>query len=95
MLPRLNPVLPFEDQSSLEFLAEKNDASLMLVGSHSKKRPHNLVMARFFDFKVLDMIELGVTGFTSAASLKVRPREGLRLQSVQYSHNGLESELVV
>ena len=46
MLPRLNPVLPFEDPSSLEFLSEKNDASLLLLASHSKKRPHNLVMVR-------------------------------------------------
>lgn len=107
MLPRLNPVLPFEDPTSLEFLSEKNDASLVLVGSHSKKRPHNLVLVRifalggggwllqegapsanledvpslallwspqgrFFNYKVLDLVELGVTGFTAAADIKVR-----------------------
>ncbi|KAI7535847.1 hypothetical protein KC331_g11810, partial [Hortaea werneckii] len=37
-----NAIHPFEDPSSLEFFAEKNDASLMLYASHSKKRPHCL-----------------------------------------------------
>jgi ribosome production factor 2 len=55
-----NKILPFEDASSLEFFAEKNDASLFVVGSHSKKRPNNLVFARTFDGNILDMIEVGV-----------------------------------
>ncbi|ORY81934.1 Brix domain-domain-containing protein [Protomyces lactucae-debilis] len=55
-----NKILPFEDASSLEFFAEKNDASLFVVGTHSKKRPNNLVCARMFDGSVLDMIEVGV-----------------------------------
>ena len=46
MLSRLNPVLPFEDATSLEFLSERNDASLIVVGSDSKKRPNNLVFVR-------------------------------------------------
>jgi len=53
-----NEIHPFEDPSSLEFFSEKNDASLMVYASHSKKRPHCLTFVRFFDFKVLDMIEL-------------------------------------
>lgn len=55
-----NDVHPFEDPSSLEFFAEKNDASLMVYGSHSKKRPHCLTLARMFDYHVLDMLELTV-----------------------------------
>lgn len=55
-----NSIHPFEDPSSLEFFSEKNDASLMVYASHSKKRPHCLTLVRFFGFKVLDMIELGV-----------------------------------
>lgn len=55
-----NSIHPFEDPSSLEFFSEKNDASLMVYGSHSKKRPHCLTLVRFFGFKVLDMIELMV-----------------------------------
>ena len=53
-----NDIHPFEDPSSLEFFADKNDASLMVYGSHSKKRQHCLTIARMFEFKVLDMIEL-------------------------------------
>ena len=37
---------PFEDQTSLEFMSQKNDASLFAFGSHSKKRPHNLVFGK-------------------------------------------------
>nr|POF12932.1 ribosome production factor 2 like [Quercus suber] len=55
-----NNIHPFEDPTSLEFFAEKNDASLMVYGSHSKKRPHCLTLARMFDFHVLDMLELMV-----------------------------------
>lgn len=55
-----NKILPFEDPSSLEFFSEKNDASLFIIGSHSKKRPNNLVLARTFDHQLLDMIEVGI-----------------------------------
>lgn len=53
-----NDIHPFEDPSSLEFFSEKNDASVMVFASHSKKRPHCLTMVRMFDWKVLDMLEL-------------------------------------
>ncbi|KAF2459945.1 Brix domain-containing protein [Lineolata rhizophorae] len=53
-----NDIHPFEDASSLEFFSEKNDTSLTVFGHHSKKRPHCLVFARFFEHKVLDMLEL-------------------------------------
>ncbi|MCJ1300802.1 rRNA-binding ribosome biosynthesis protein rpf2 [Hypocenomyce scalaris] len=53
-----NPIHPFEDASSLEFFSQKNDASLLVFGSHSKKRPHALTWVRCFGGKVLDMIEL-------------------------------------
>lgn len=53
-----NAIHPFEDATSLEFFSQKNDASLMVFGSHSKKRPHNLTLIRMFDHHVLDMIEL-------------------------------------
>jgi ribosome production factor 2 len=53
-----NPIHPFEDPASLEFFSEKNDASLLVFGSSSKKRPHTLTMVRTFAFKVYDMLEL-------------------------------------
>lgn len=57
-----NDIHPFEDASSLEFFSEKNDASLMVYGSHSKKRPNAITIVRFFDFRVLDMVELMIEG---------------------------------
>ena len=63
---------PFEDASSLEFFAEKQDASLFVVGSHSKKRPNNLTFARMFDHKLLDMVELSVTSYKSCQEFNVR-----------------------
>ncbi|KAF2088158.1 Brix-domain-containing protein [Saccharata proteae CBS 121410] len=53
-----NEIHPFDDPSSLEFFSEKNDASLMVFGHHSKKRPHCLTVVRMFNWKVLDMLEL-------------------------------------
>lgn len=53
-----NPIHPFEDAASLEFFSEKNDASILVFGSSSKKRPHAITLVRTFAYKVLDMIEL-------------------------------------
>ncbi|KAK5174443.1 rRNA-binding ribosome biosynthesis protein rpf2 [Saxophila tyrrhenica] len=53
-----NSIHPFEDASSLEFFSEKNDASLVVYSSTSKKRPHCLTLVRFFGYKVLDILEL-------------------------------------
>lgn len=53
-----NSIHPFEDSSSLEFFAEKNDASLLLFGHSQKKRPHTLTFIRTFGYRVLDMLEL-------------------------------------
>ena len=40
-MTKKNEIRPFEDINSLEFLSQKNDCSLFMVGSHSKKRPHH------------------------------------------------------
>ncbi|KAL6604704.1 Brix-domain-containing protein [Neocallimastix sp. 'constans'] len=63
-----NTIHPFDDQSSLEFFSQKNDASLF--GTNSKKRPNNLVFIRMFDYQVLDMIELGIENFKSLHDFK-------------------------
>ena len=64
---RHNAVHPFEDMVPLEFLCQKNDASLFAFGTHSKKRPHNLVLGRCFDHHVMDMYEFGVENFHGMA----------------------------
>eukprot|EP00899_Mesostigma_viride_P006842 jgi/Mesvir1/16159/Mv08428-RA.2 len=58
-------ILPFEPgkELSLEFLAEKSDCGLFLYGSHSKKRPHNLILGRMYDAHILDMVELELASF--------------------------------
>jgi len=66
-----NEIHPFEDASSLEFFSEKQDASLFVVGTHSKKRPNNLTFARMFEHKLLDMVEVGVTNYKSCSEFKV------------------------
>ncbi|KAH9859174.1 Brix domain-containing protein [Lenzites betulinus] len=65
-----NTVRPFEDASSLEFWAQKNDASLFLVGQSTKKRPDGITFVRMFDHRVLDMCEVGVDMFKSMAEFK-------------------------
>lgn len=56
---------PFEagGESSLEFYCNRSNCSLFVLGSHSKKRPHNVVLGRMFDFHLYDAIELGVTNY--------------------------------
>jgi len=70
MFSKKNNIHPFDDQSSLEFFSQKNDASLFCVGTNSKKRPNNLVFVRMFDYQVLDMIELGIENFKSLHDFK-------------------------
>ncbi|CEP60734.1 rRNA-binding ribosome biosynthesis protein RPF2 LALA0_S01e17744g [Lachancea lanzarotensis] len=55
-----NDVRPFEDAEPLEFFSEKNDCSLLVVSSSSKKRKNNLTFVRTFGYKVYDMIELQI-----------------------------------
>lgn len=88
-----NEIHPFEDASSLEFFSEKNDASLMVYSSHSKKRPHCLTLIRFFGYKVLDMIELMVVEDTMRTMNQFRnakARVGLK-PMLSFSGSAFES----
>ncbi|XP_013191642.1 ribosome production factor 2 homolog [Amyelois transitella] len=62
-LTRKNDFVPFEDASLIEKLCDKKEAALFGVGSHSKKRPHNIILGRTFNYHILDMIELGAENF--------------------------------
>uniref|UniRef100_T1IVI4 Ribosome production factor 2 homolog n=1 Tax=Strigamia maritima TaxID=126957 RepID=T1IVI4_STRMM len=66
-----NDSLPFEDITKLEFFSQKNDASLFLMATHNKKRPHNLIMGRMFDHRLLDMIELGLEDYVALKDFHV------------------------
>lgn len=71
-LSRLNDkIRPFEahgGEVELERLCKKaNEASLFVVGSSTKKRPHNLVFGRMFDGLLYDAVEVGVEDAGGAA----------------------------
>ena len=98
---RHNAVHPFEDATPLEFLCQKNDASLFAFGTHSKKRPHNLVIGRLFDHRILDMYELGVDSFKGMAEFAADIKGGtttdckpcLLFSGDQWEHDAALSDL--
>ncbi|KAK7204633.1 Brix domain-containing protein [Myxozyma melibiosi] len=65
-----NQIHPFEDASSLEFFSQKNDASLVLFGSSSKKRPDTLTFFRSFNYQILDMFELRMLTYKAISEFK-------------------------
>ena len=65
-----NEIRPFEDVTKLEFFCKKNDSSLFMLGNHNKKRPHNIILGRMFDYHLLDMFELGLENFSSLQEFK-------------------------
>ncbi|XP_061368722.1 ribosome production factor 2 homolog [Gastrolobium bilobum] len=75
-------IKPFESggETSLEFFSMKTDCSIFVYGSHSKKRPDNLVIGRTYDHHIYDLVEVGVENFKPMESFtydrKTAPREG-------------------
>lgn len=70
---RKNPdVKPFETggEVHLEFFCNKSNCSVFLLGSHSKKRPHNITMGRLYDFHFYDALELGVENYQGIKHFK-------------------------
>ncbi|XP_020088566.1 ribosome production factor 2 homolog [Ananas comosus] len=77
-------IRPFESggETSLEFFSLKTDCSLFVFGSHSKKRPNNLVLGRTYDNHIYDLVEVGVDNFRSMESFvydkKLTPKIGTK-----------------
>ncbi|KAG6453447.1 hypothetical protein O3G_MSEX008168 [Manduca sexta] len=69
-LSRKNDFVPFEDASLIEKLCNKKDAAIFGVGSHSKKRPHNIIFGRTFNYGILDMIELGADKYKAMSEFQ-------------------------
>ncbi|CAH2002795.1 unnamed protein product [Acanthoscelides obtectus] len=59
-LSRKHDITVFENAKPVEDFCKKFESSLFLLGSHSKKRPDNVVLGRTFNYNLLDMIELFV-----------------------------------
>lgn len=55
---------------------------LLQYGSHSKKRPNNLVIGRTYDHHVYDLVEVGIENFKGMESFnydkKLAPKEGTK-----------------
>lgn len=71
MMQKKNDILPFEDIVPIEKFALKYEASLFMIASHNKKRPHNLTMGRMYEHTLLDMIEFGVENYEGLKDFKV------------------------
>ncbi|XP_074272979.1 ribosome production factor 2 homolog [Silene latifolia] len=75
-------IRPFEagGETNLEFFSQKTDCGLFVFASDSKKRPDNLVMGRFYDHHIYDLVEVGVENFKSIQSFsydkKFAPKMG-------------------
>jgi hypothetical protein len=77
---------------ALEFLCQKNECGLFAVASHSKKRPHNLVLGRMFDYHLYDVLELGVRERPSFTSTPT-PRITQQAKWVPQLHHTVEQRL--
>lgn len=60
MLSRRNDITIFEDATPVEAFSKKYETPLFVMGSHSKKRPDNLIAGRMFNYSLLDMFEFHV-----------------------------------
>ena len=71
MMQKKNDILPFENIVPIEKFASKYEASLFMMVSHNKKRPHNFMMGRMYEHTLLDMIEFGVENYKGLKDFKV------------------------
>eukprot|EP01057_Protomagalhaensia_wolfi_P001948 Protomagalhaensia_wolfi_Nauph_80__1947@NODE_2227_length_1161_cov_57_254902_g1738_i0_p1_GENE_NODE_2227_length_1161_cov_57_254902_g1738_i0NODE_2227_length_1161_cov_57_254902_g1738_i0_p1_ORF_typecomplete_len338_score52_37Brix/PF04427_18/5_3e21_NODE_2227_length_1161_cov_57_254902_g1738_i0471060 len=66
-------ISPMEDPSDFEYLGNKNDCSIFLMTSSTKKRPCRLVGGRLFDEKIYDLLEFDVREFNEMNCGKSTP----------------------
>lgn len=59
-LQHKNDICIFENATPVEQFCKKYETAVFLMGSHSKKRPNNVVVGRMFNYTLLDMYELGI-----------------------------------
>ncbi|XP_055695053.1 ribosome production factor 2 homolog [Lutzomyia longipalpis] len=71
-LSRQNDIIPFENELPLQQLVQKNECSLFMFGSSSKKRPDNLILGRLFENELLDMVELGLVKYRGLQDFKTQ-----------------------
>lgn len=69
-LSRSNDITPFDDPNPLQIVLDRVDCHLFFFGSHSKKRPDNLIVGRTFDNQILDMVEFGVKQYKGLCDFK-------------------------
>ncbi|KAJ3065842.1 rRNA-binding ribosome biosynthesis protein rpf2 [Podochytrium sp. JEL0797] len=60
LFSKKNDIHPFDDPRPIEFLSTKNNTPLLVLASHSKKRPHCLTFIRTFNHELLDLVELNL-----------------------------------
>lgn len=70
MMQRKNDISPFEDVVPIEQFENKLNASLFMVATHNKKRPHNIVFGRMYERTLLDMAEFGIEDYKSLREFK-------------------------
>ncbi|KAK6147137.1 hypothetical protein DH2020_018049 [Rehmannia glutinosa] len=83
-------IRPFESggETSLEFFSLKTDCSLFVFGSHSKKRPNNLVLGRTYDHHIYDLVEV-VTNLNLAGLDRVYVCTAVSSNKIFFSHCAL------
>ncbi|KAL6780392.1 Ribosome production factor 2-like protein [Auxenochlorella protothecoides] len=97
-MSRKNDVLPFEAGGDvwLESHGSRANCSLFAVGTHSKKRPNNLVLGRLYDFRMYDMIEFGVKGFAPIQAFSgARSSQLGNKPAFVFAGDGFESDAVL
>lgn len=57
-------LFPFDNSEDAAKFFDSKDASLMIIGSNSKKRPNNLIFGRLFDGNFLDLAEFKLDNYS-------------------------------